>query len=496
MRILWIKTDFLHPTSRGGQIRTLETLRRLHARHEVHYVAFENPAQPEGPARAGEYCSFAYPVPHAAPPKGSFAFAMQVPASLFSPLPLAVSRWVAPAMRRQIRRLREAHRFDSVVCDFVAPSPNLDSLAGCVLFQHNVETMIWRRMAEHAPGPLRRAYFGLQAARMFRLEKKACLEAAHIVAVSDADARAMRDMFGVRDISSVPTGVDIDYFRRPEPAQRTPAQHALTERTPVKQTPAEWAPAERTPVERTPAERTPSEHALAQRSLAEYTLRTPAEHALAERTLAERTLAERTPAEHTLAQYTPAEPTPAGPPPCEADLVFVGSMDWLPNVDGVEYFVRDILPLIRRERPECTLTVVGRVPPPQILALARSDRRIRITGTVPDVRPYLWGSRVSVVPLRSGGGTRLKIYESMAGGVPVVSTTVGAEGLDVTHPSNIRLADTPAAFAGECLQLLNDEPARARIAAAGLQLVASRYSWDRIARDFEEILAGVAPCVG
>ena len=216
MKILWIKSDFLHPTSRGGQIRTLETVRRLHSRHEVHYIAFDNPSQPEGLARAGEYSSFAYPVPHAAPSRRSPRFVLSVAASVFSPLPLSVSRWVTPAMRQQIRDVRAAHRFDSIVCDFLTPAPNLDSLKDCVLFEHNVETMIWRRLAEHAPDPLRRAYFKLQAERMLRLEKKAFLEAANVIAVSDADARMMCEMFGTRQISSVPTGVDIDYFRRQE----------------------------------------------------------------------------------------------------------------------------------------------------------------------------------------------------------------------------------------------------------------------------------------
>ena len=306
---------------------------------------------------------------------------------------------MTPAMTEQIRLVRQQRQFDSVVCDFLAPAANFGTLAGCVLFQHNVETSLWRRHAEHARDPLRRAYFRLQARRMFECERKACLEAARIIAVSPADAGLMAEMFGVgmEKISAVPTGVDIDYFRRPP---RTPR---------------------------------------------------------------------------------------------EVDLVFVGSMDWMPNVDGVHYFVREILPLIRRERPSCTFTVLGRRPSPDILDLARADPLIRITGTVPDVRPGLWAARVSIVPLRIGGGTRLKIYESMAGGVPVVSTTVGAEGLDVEHPTNIRLADTPADFASECLQLLNGEAAE-RMAEAALDLVTARFSWDRIALDFEEILAGAAKC--
>ena len=106
-----------------------------------------------------------------------------------------------------------------------------------------------------------------------------------------------------------------------------------------------------------------------------------------------------------------------------ADLVFIGSMDWRPNDDGVGWFAREILPLIRKQRPDCTVAIVGRNPSAEMKALA--DDKVRVTGTVPDVRPYLWGSKISIVPLRIGGGTRLKIYESMAAKTPVISTLLG-----------------------------------------------------------------------
>jgi glycosyltransferase involved in cell wall biosynthesis len=107
--------------------------------------------------------------------------------------------------------------------------------------------------------------------------------------------------------------------------------------------------------------------------------------------------------------------TPPAPPPDKTfDLVFVGSMDWLPNVDGIQWFVREVLPLIRRQRPECSLAIVGRRPPSSITALGIGDERVRVTGTVPDIRPLLWSAAVSIVPLRIGSGTRLKIYEAMA----------------------------------------------------------------------------------
>jgi len=163
-------------------------------------------------------------------------------------------------------------------------------------------------------------------------------------------------------------------------------------------------------------------------------------------------------------------------------------MDYMANVDGVLYFVSEILPLIRRQRPDCRVTIVGRKPPEEIKALSLADPLIEVTGTVPDVRPYLWRSAVSIVPLRVGGGTRLKIYESMAARTAVVSTSIGAEGLSIHPPDDIRLADTPEAFARECVQLLDNEVERERVAEAGRLMVSQNFSWDKVSRCFEEVL--------
>ena len=172
-----------------------------------------------------------------------------------------------------------------------------------------------------------------------------------------------------------------------------------------------------------------------------------------------------------------------------ADLVFVGSMDWMPNINGVLWFVEEILPIIRKTRPDCSLVIAGRRPTPEIQRLAVADTRIRVTGTVGDIRPYLWDSAVSIVPLKIGGGTRLKIYEAMAARIPVVSTTIGAEGLDVQNGEDIHIADSPADFAARCLELLNDAAARRRMADAAFSMVSSRYSWEVVSRKFEELLA-------
>jgi glycosyltransferase involved in cell wall biosynthesis len=174
----------------------------------------------------------------------------------------------------------------------------------------------------------------------------------------------------------------------------------------------------------------------------------------------------------------PSNPLPA------SDLVFVGAMDWLPNIDGAIWFMQEVFPLIRSARPTTTITFAGRNPSPEIRGLSE----VHVTGTVPDVRPYLWGASVSIVPLRIGGGTRLKIYEAMAAGVPVVSTRVGAEGLAVTDGRDIRLADDAQGFARNVLQLLGDAADRSAMADAARELVASRFSWESVTERFEQIL--------
>jgi glycosyltransferase involved in cell wall biosynthesis len=281
------------------------------------------------------------------------------------------------------------------VVDHLAPTAYFPDLGRAVFFQHNVETVIWRRHVEHASDPLRRWYFGLQARRMFEYERRVSRAAGHIVAVSATDAQEMQRLFGVTHVSEIPTGVNIEYFLPPGGAIR---------------------------------------------------------------------------------------------PQEGADLVFVGSMDWLPNVDGVLYFVREVLPLIRRRRPDCSLAIVGRTPPPKVRELAERDPHIQVTGTVADIRPYLWGSAVSIVPLRIGGGTRLKIYEAMAARIPVVSTTIGAEGLAIHPPHDIRIADTPQDFADRCLELLADASERRRVATAAWEMVNANFSWEHVSRCFEKIL--------
>ena len=128
-------------------------------------------------------------------------------------------------------------------------------------------------------------------------------------------------------------------------------------------------------------------------------------------------------------------------------------MDWLPNEDAIRYYTDQILPIVRRSIPDATLTVVGRNPYPSLLELSKRDGSILVTGRVDDVRPYIERAAAYVVPLRIGGGTRLKIFEAMAMEKAIVSTSVGAEGLPVTDGTDLRIADTPETFAAAVVDL-------------------------------------------
>jgi len=172
-------------------------------------------------------------------------------------------------------------------------------------------------------------------------------------------------------------------------------------------------------------------------------------------------------------------------------LVFTGSMDWLPNEDAMTFFCRDVLPLIRTRCPEVQLTIVGREPTRGVRNLA-TQNGIVVTGRVEDVRPFIREAAVYIVPLRIGGGTRLKIFEAMAMGKAVVSTTVGAEGLPVVDDRHLAIADDPQAFADAVIRVLNDNPYRQRLGRSACELVTSRFDWSVVASDLESALLAAA----
>jgi sugar transferase (PEP-CTERM/EpsH1 system associated) len=174
--------------------------------------------------------------------------------------------------------------------------------------------------------------------------------------------------------------------------------------------------------------------------------------------------------------------------PEEPALAFVGSLDWRPNQDGVRWLIRSIWPRIKSERPDARLSIVGRRPPGWIRKLCR-ESGVSLHADVPDTRPHLACAAVIVVPLRIGGGSRLKILEAMAAGRCVVSTTIGAEGLDARGGEHLVIADDPAPFAQQCVSLLYDPARRQAISRLARALVETRYGWDKAALELERAWA-------
>ncbi|HMS11329.1 MAG TPA: glycosyltransferase, partial [Pyrinomonadaceae bacterium] len=343
--------------------------------HEITYLTLDDGnAAPDARERAPEYSTRLVTVPHKVSAKFSPRFYSEVVSNLFSELPYFIAKYRSPAMRKKIKDVLAENAHDVLVCDFLHPAINLPDIIGIptLLFQHNVEAMIWRRHYEVATSPPKRAYLMSQWKRARHFERQACRRFDTVIAVSKEDAAVFSSEYGHDRVFDIGTGVDTDYF---------------------------------SPVNR------------------------------------DRTV--------------------------EPNIVFTGSMDWLPNSDAVKWFVEDIFPLVKREIPEATFTVVGRDPFPEILELAKKDSSIRVTGRVDDVRPYMREAAVFVVPIRIGGGTRLKIFEAMAMGLPVVSTTVGAEGLPVSDGKDILLCDDPPGICDAIVTAISESMAVAKIAHSG-----------------------------
>lgn len=394
MRILWVKAGRLLPVDTGGKIRSYNIVRQLSTRHDVTVLTYyDGPKDREYEQAMAEQFRSAVTI-HTGSAASTLGTAARYLRYVPSKAPFAVTKFTAPAVRRSIEQRLAGGEVDVAVCDFLSASLNFPVRppVPCVLFQHNVESVLWQRQAREERQPVRRAVFRLESAKMSRYEAAAVRRFDHVIAVSDADRDAMRDMVPFDRMSVVPTGVDTLKYR------------------------------------------------------------------------------------------------PAGCAPQDGLVLFLGSMDWEPNVDGVEFFCREVWPHVMAAVPHARFRVVGRNPLPSIRRLASSS--VEITGTVPSVLEHLHQAAVVVVPLRIGGGTRLKIYESMAAAKAVVSTTIGAEGLDVHDGRDIVLADTAGAFAAAVVRVLKDAAERRRIETAAIEL-ARRYDWREVSVTFEQVLAAV-----
>jgi polysaccharide biosynthesis protein PslH len=181
---------------------------------------------------------------------------------------------------------------------------------------------------------------------------------------------------------------------------------------------------------------------------------------------------------------------PDGSPVDPGSVLFFGAINYFPNVDALHFFLREVWPQLKASRPDARLRIVGPKPPPSIATWP--DPAVHVMGYVDDVRPHIARASVVIAPLRIGGGTRLKVLEAMSLGKAIVSTSLGAEGLEVTHERDILLADDPRALAEQIARVMADPSLAARLGEAARKRVVDRYSWrasvDRLVAFYEELL--------
>lgn len=161
-------------------------------------------------------------------------------------------------------------------------------------------------------------------------------------------------------------------------------------------------------------------------------------------------------------------------------ILFTGTISYYPNTEGILWFYKSIWPLIKQQKPDAIFCIAGKSPPPEVEQLAELDKQIIVTGAVDDMRDYYAKAAVVVVPLRVGGGTRLKILEGMAMKKAIVSTTLGAEGIDHTEGKDILLRDTPEDFANAVVNTMDDPELRKNLERAGRTLIEAKYDWKAV----------------
>jgi sugar transferase (PEP-CTERM/EpsH1 system associated) len=170
----------------------------------------------------------------------------------------------------------------------------------------------------------------------------------------------------------------------------------------------------------------------------------------------------------------------------KSNLVFTGGMNWFPNRDAIIFFLEEIWPLVKKVIPDLSLTLIGHQPPEEAISLSKKEK-IEVLGFIDDVRPYVAQATAYIVPIRVGGGTRLKILDAWACGKAVVSTSIGCEGLEVTPGRNILIGDTPGQFAEQVIKVCADGNLRRSLGKEGRKLVEEKYSWKMIGEDLNRI---------
>ncbi len=392
MHILFLTPQLPYPPHQGTSLRNFGLLRAAaQAGHDVTLLSFQEPGQPnpqDTPLARLCHDTLTVPAPR---PRTKITRALQL---VFSGEADVLRRLRSGAFNATLRRLLAQQRFDIVhiegieMARYRPPIKAMQPHAALIYDAHNAEYDLQKRVymvARAAERWVAAAYSYVQWQRLMSFERTTCRAVRQVLAVSQADAQALRALSGA-PVQVIPNGIDTEAYI-----------------------------------------------------------------------------------------HTPTKPVDLG----KAVLVFTGKMDYRPNVDAVLWFADAVFPRVRAMRPEARFVVVGQKPHAR-LARLKDMPGVTLTGWVPEIKPYLHAASVYVTPLRMGSGTRFKVLQAMASGVPVVSTSLGAEGIKLTAGQDILLADNAADFADAVLGLLGNPARRAAIAEAARAVVCRRYDWSVI----------------
>jgi glycosyltransferase involved in cell wall biosynthesis len=373
-------------------------LRHLKRKFHISYACpITDSDLPESYQNADEYCDRFTGFPHHFPKRGGVEFALRALwNSLTGSLPYMARKYVSPSFTTWLDKEASGSTYNLIVCDYLVSFVHIQTLlhhprAPVVVFQHNVESLIWQRHAASSRHPLKKWVFKREATLALRMEESCGKVADGQITVSPDETHYFRNVRKmVNTLGDVPTGVDAAFF----------------------------APA--------------------------------------------------------------SEPEPY-------TLAFLGSMDWEANRQAVREFMASSLPLIMAQFPQTRFLIIGRNPPQDLVEAAERDPSLIVTGTVDDVRPFLARASIMVLPLKVGGGTRIKVYEAMAAGLAIVSTSIGVEGLPVVSGEHLVIAEGGKATTDAVIELFRNPENRRKIAATGRQFVEQHCSWESAATQFERL---------
>jgi sugar transferase (PEP-CTERM/EpsH1 system associated) len=384
--------------SQGTTIRNFNLIAGLRRRHTVDLLTFYAPTAIGGPELLSPYCEQVVTAPPPVRPLGRRALD-----TALRKAPDMALRLETPMMHDRLAGMLRAQRYDILQIEGIEMAPYALALEPAarpqlIFDDHNAEYVLQKRaFATDARRPRRwvgAAYSLIQWRKLMTYERRICAAADRVVAVSEVDRQALRKLAPGLEVTVVPNGVDLDFYRP---------------------------------------------------------------------------------------GVTPPEPG-LGP----HSLVFTGKMDFRPNVDAVLWFVDEVLPLITSVLPDARFYAVGQSPHPRLAALA-GHPSVDVTGRVPDTRPYIAGAGVYVIPLRIGGGTRLKVLEAMAMGQAIVSTRLGCDGFPLEDGREVRFADAPDEFAEAVVSLLQSRDQAEALGRSARAYVETNYGWDVIVPRLEAL---------